>query len=97
MALEIVWTRRAIAGYDRIIDYMEKKWGEKKITDFIRQSHKFFNLLSVHPEILQKTENKKNVYRGPINKHTIVTYRINEGKKQIQLLNIRSSKQKPLK
>ena len=63
MALEIVWTRRAIAGYDRIIDYMEKKWGEKKITDFIRQSHKFFNLLSVHPEILQKTENQKNVYR----------------------------------
>ena len=97
MALKIVWTKRAIAGYDGIISYLEEEWTEKEVRNFVRQTEEFFKLLSDYPEILQKTERYKNVRRGPINKHTILTYRIKPKQKLIELLNIRSVSKKPLK
>lgn len=98
MALEIVWTKRAETGYAEIIEYLETHFTEKEIRKFVRQSHQFFELLSQYPEMLESSSQKqKYVRRGPINKYTILTYRIKPRKKQIELLNIRSSRQKPLK
>jgi plasmid stabilization system protein ParE len=97
MALEIVWTKRAITGFDRIINYLQEHWTDKEIRNFIRQSQEFFDLLKQYPELLEKTAKHKYVHRGPINKHTILTYRIKPRKKQIELINIRLSKQKPEK
>ena len=96
MALQIVWTKRAIAGYDRIINYLIENWSEREIINFISETESFFEVLKVHPEILQKTSRHNNVYRGPINKLTILTYRIKPKLKQIQLINIRGARQKPL-
>jgi len=76
MALEIVWTPQAEAGYAKVIHYLEENWTEKEVGNFVGQSRDFFELLSEYPEILQKTGKKKHVHRGPINKHTILTYRI---------------------
>ena len=97
MALEIVWTKRAEQGYGRIVEYLEENWTEREIKNFIQESNAFFELLKQYPEMLQKTIHCKNVYRGPINKHTILTYRVKPRKKQIELINIRSTRQKPLK
>ncbi|WP_426670783.1 type II toxin-antitoxin system RelE/ParE family toxin [Mucilaginibacter sp. McL0603] len=96
MAFEIVWTKRAIAGYDRIINYLIENWSEREITNFITETESFFEVLKTHPEILQRTSKQKNVYRGPINRLTILTYRIRPKVKQIQLINIRGARQKPL-
>ncbi|MEQ9425385.1 MAG: type II toxin-antitoxin system RelE/ParE family toxin [Cyclobacteriaceae bacterium] len=94
MALEIVWTKRAIAGYDRMIVYLETNWTEKEIRKFVQQTEEFLKLLSEYPEMLQKTGKQKNVHRGPIHKHIMLTYRIKPRKNQIELINIRSPKQK---
>jgi len=97
MALEIVWTKRAEAGYAKIVDYLETYFTEKEVQKFVRQSHGFFELLSEYPEMLESTKKYKYVHRGPINKHTMLTYRIKPRKQQIELINIRSSRQKPLR
>ncbi len=68
MAFEIVWTKRAAKGYDRIINYLEENWTEREIVNFVINTDKFFATLSINPEIMQKTNKHKNVYRGPINK-----------------------------
>ena len=97
MALEIVWTKRAEKGYANIIDYLETNFTEREVRKFVRQSNEFFALLSEYPEMLEVTGRRKHVHRGPINKHTILTYRIKPRNKQIELINIRSSKKKPLR
>lgn len=97
MALEIVWTRRAQTGYAKIVGYLETHFTEKETREFVRQSHEFFELLSQYPEMLESTKRQKHVHRGPINRHTILTYRIRPRKRQIELINIRSYRQKPLK
>jgi len=97
MAFEIVWTKRASKGYNKIVNYLEENWSEKEIINFITNADKFFQTLMLHPEILQKTDKQKNIYRGPINSLTVVTYRVNPLSKQIVLINIRGARQKPLK
>ena len=96
MALEIVWTPRAKRGYDDIIEYLTKNWTDREVGNFVKETFTFLGHLSEYPELL-RASNKKNVRRGPMNKHTILTYRIKPRKKQIQLINIRAAKQKPLK
>lgn len=76
MALAIVWTKRAIQGYDKIVCYLEQHWTGKELRSFIRESNDFFTLLGEYPELLQKTSKHKHIYRGPMNKFTIVTYRV---------------------
>lgn len=97
MALEIVWTVRAARGFDRIIKHLEKQWTEKEVGNFVKEMHDFFELLKKHLRILQKSAQRKNINRGPINRLTMLTYRIRPGKKEIELLNIRLTRQKPLK
>jgi len=82
MALALVWTKRAIQGYDNIVRYLEQHWTDKEVRNFIRESDEFFTLLSEYPELLQKTSRHKNVYRGPLNKLTFLTYRVKPRKKQ---------------
>ena len=96
MAVEIIWTKRAENGYDNIINYLEKEWSEREIRNFIAETRQFLELLKTNPRMLEPSQIRKNVFRGPMNPLTIVTYRINHRKQQIELLNIRSSRQKPL-
>ena len=97
MALEIVWTTRATIGYGKIVEYLETNFTEREVRNFIRHSHEFFQLLTQYPEMLERTERQKNVFRGPLNKHTILTYRLKPQKGQIELINIRPARKKPLK
>ena len=97
MALEVVWTKRAEDGYDKIIKYLVKEWTDREIRNFILDTKQFLELLKKNPQLLEPSQARKNVFRGPINHLTIVTYRIKPRKQKIELLNIRGARQKPLK
>lgn len=97
MALEIVWTKQAEVGYGKVIQYLEANFSEKEIRNFVKQSNDFFNLLSQFPEMLESSRSQKNIRRGPINKFTLLTYRVDSKKHRIELINIRFSRQSPIK
>jgi len=96
MALDLVWTKRAVEGYERIVEYLIENFTDIEVENFINESSMFFDLLKDFPDILQRTAIHKNLHRGPLNKFTIVTYRVKPRKKQIELINIRGSRQKPV-
>jgi plasmid stabilization system protein ParE len=94
VALEIVWTRQAARGYARVIVYLEENWTWKEVNAFEKHVTDFLSRLSEYPELL-KPSSKKNVRRGPIDRHTLLTYRVT--KDRIELLNMRGTRQRPLK
>jgi plasmid stabilization system protein ParE len=96
MALEIVWSTRAEKGFDKIVNYLEENWTEREIRIFMEESREFFELLKKNPKMLQASK-KTNLHRGPMNKLTLVTYKVKPRKSQIILVNIRSTSQRPLK
>lgn len=95
MALKIVWTPQALKGLDRIIRYLEENWSEKEIGKFIDEIESFIALLEEYPEMLQRSTVRPNLYRGPINKHTMITYRYKPRKRVIELVNLRSTRRRP--
>ena len=97
MGFEVIWTSRAELGYDRIITYLKEEWTEKEIRNFLRDTRKFLHLLQNNPRLLQPSPSKKNVFRGPMNRLTIVTYRIRPEKELIEIIHVRGARQKPLK
>jgi plasmid stabilization system protein ParE len=97
MALKVTWTPRAEKGYDKIIKNLEKNWTDREISNFIAETKEFIKLLENNPYLLEPSESRKNVFRGHLNRLTMLTYRIKPRKNQIELLNIRSARQKPLK
>ncbi|KPQ20134.1 MAG: toxin-antitoxin system COG3668 family toxin component [Algoriphagus marincola HL-49] len=93
MDLEILWTPQAIKGFKRIINYLETHFSVKEKKRFLNDAFRFFEMIKVHPELLPKSSIKKNLYRGPINKYSVVVYRYQPRKKQIQLLSIRAARE----
>jgi plasmid stabilization system protein ParE len=97
MTLTIKWTPRASSDFDKIVKHLEEKWTEKEVESFILETKHFLEILSKNPKLLERTERNKNVYRGPMNRLTILTYRVKPRKKLIELIYIRGARQQPLK
>ncbi len=97
MALDVVWTQQAIAGYENVISYLNEHWTDREIGNFIRTSNSLIIKISNYPELLEQTNRHKMVRRGPLDNHNVITYRVNRDRNRIEILNIRSAKQKPLK
>lgn len=97
MAIKLVWSKRADKGYARIIKYLEEDWTEKEVKNFVQETNRLFDLLKENPFLLEQTRNHKNLFHGPINRLTMLTYRYKPRKKEIVLINIREAKKKPLK
>jgi len=95
MELEIIWSKRAASGYAKILKYLDRQWTQKEVENFEQEVKKFLKNLSKHPYILRESE-KMEFRKGPINKRTMLTYRIDEKKNLLQLINVRSTRQKPL-
>jgi plasmid stabilization system protein ParE len=95
MALSIFWTERAESGFADIVDYLDYHFTENEVRLFIEEVDDFLGILIVYPELLASTKNIDGVHRGPINAYTIITYRIDHEKNRIEIINLRSSRQKP--
>lgn len=96
MAIKLVWSKRADQGYAKIIKYLENEWTDKEVSNFVRETNHFFGLLKENPHILEPAGSRKNVYRGPINRLTILTYHYKPRRKEIVIVNIRGARQKLL-
>jgi plasmid stabilization system protein ParE len=97
MAIELVWSKRAVQGYSRIVKCLEDEWTEREVQNFVRETMHFFDLLKQNPRMLEPSKTHKYLYRGPVNRLTILTYRYLPLKKEIILVNIRDTRKKPLK
>ena len=95
MAIKLTWSKRADLGYARIVKHLEDRWTDKEVSNFVRETKHFFELLKENPQMLEPSKSHKNLYRGPINRLTILTYRFNPRKNEIILVNIREARRKP--
>ncbi len=72
MALKLVWSKRAEQGYARIVRHLEEEWTDKEVSNFVRETKRFFDLLAENPHMLEPTGSHQYLYRGPINRLTIL-------------------------
>jgi len=93
MALSIYWSKRADQKFDRIIDYLQDKWGKRIARSFVRNTYDFLDILKDFPEI-GSIENMEYGIRGYILIKQITVYYIIKGERII-LLNFFDNRQNP--
>lgn len=95
MGKKIIWTLRAQRNFNSIINYLEKKWGQRVTRNFINNSLEIIQILSENPLLGTLQIPEKRIYGFLLSKHNRMFYRYN--KKEFIVLNIfdnRSDKSK---
>lgn len=92
---KVVWTNRALANLDNIIQYLTDYWTEKEISEFFRKLDNRINIISRRPLLYPLTNNRKNVRRSVLISQVTIYYRIN--KQTIEILTLFDNRQNPSK
>ncbi len=93
MAFQIVWSKRAVDKFDKIIDYLIKEWGERVTSSFVKKVYGFIDLLAEYPEIGSLEHAKKNIRGFILIKQICVFYKIKED--TIIILSFFDTRQNP--
>jgi len=96
MALKIVWTPQAEIGLQGVIHYLEEDWTVREIHQLEKNIHEFLKVISSYPKLYQATKKLNNVRKGIVDKNNYVIYRIDCDKQIIEIVNFRSTRQRPI-
>ena len=95
MALEIVWSPRALDNFHEVILYLEKNWTDLVVKDFVTRTEKVIQLISEHPEMFKQVSDQNASREAVITKHNLLIYRVYTNK--ILLLTVFDTRQHPRK
>jgi plasmid stabilization system protein ParE len=82
MALITRWTHEAEDTFDEIIQYLETKWTEKEIRNFVRKSHKVIAQIEKNP-FQFKASSFHKVRKAFVTKHNSLLYFVNDAAETI--------------
>ncbi len=97
MAYEIIWSDEAKKTYQGIIDYLEKEWSEKEVSNFVFRVHNKLILLGVQPAIGRVHKKKYKIHKTLVHKNISLVYHIRQLRKEIVLLSFWDNRQDPAK
>jgi len=93
MAFQIVWSKRAAEKFDGILTYLEKEWGERVTTSFVKKVYDFIDLLAEYPEIGRLENKEKNIRGFILIKQICIFYKISQ--ETIIILSFFDTRQNP--
>jgi hypothetical protein len=71
VAKKVIWSKRAITSFDRVIAYLNEDWTEKEILKFVNQTNKIIYLIQSNI-VKFKSSEKVDVYEVLITKHNLL-------------------------
>ena len=93
MSKQIVWSPLSENDFSRILDYLNKNWGEKVASQFIDLTESFLRHISINPRQFPVIYKKKRIRKCVLTKHNTLYYR--DSKAQIEILRIYDTRQDP--
>ena len=57
--MTIIWTKEAMADYEQNVSYLQKKWPQKTIINFISSVNKHLSLIEDNPNLFPFYQNTK--------------------------------------
>lgn len=91
MPKQIIWSPLAENDFENILEYLEKKWGEKIAYQFIEISSIILRQISAKPKLFPLINKKLKIRRCVLTKHNSIYYR--ESTTQIEILRIFDTRQ----
>ncbi len=94
MAYKVIWSPKANATFDDIIEYLQKKWTVKEIKRFVGETERTVSILSKNPYLFKSSE-KRNIHEVLVTQQNLLLYRVIEKEKKIELLVFFDTRQNP--
>lgn len=85
MARQIVWTKRALDKFNKVVRYLENEWGQRVTENFVRKTYDVVELISDQPDLGTLENPEKNIRGFLLTKHNRLFYRATD--QEIILLN----------
>ena len=92
---KLLWSDRALADLQNIINYLTENWTPKEIQNFARRLDKRLDLITTNPGLFPKTAKRKNVRRSVLTKQTVIYYETKEN--IINIVTLFDPRQNPKK
>ncbi|MCE6988682.1 type II toxin-antitoxin system RelE/ParE family toxin [Dyadobacter sp. CY323] len=93
MALDIIWSPRALDNFRDVIIYLDENWTEQVKRDFVKRTEKILDLIAEHPHMFRQVSETTSVREAVITKHNLLIYKIQ--KNQILVLAVFDTRQHP--
>ncbi|ABG59874.1 type II toxin-antitoxin system RelE/ParE family toxin [Cytophaga hutchinsonii] len=91
MALKIFWTKRALANFDKILEYLEEDFGEIPTKAFAIKVHNFLDNLKDFPELGTLQHSDKQIRGFVIVKQVTIFYKVYDD--HVRILNLFNNRQ----
>ena len=75
---KLLWSDRALADLQNIINYLTENWTQREIQNFARRLDKRLDLIVINPRLFPKTSKRKNIRRSVLTKETVIYYETRE-------------------
>lgn len=95
MVKRVVWTKRANAKFNTVIQYLETKWGNSVTENFVKQTYNIIDLLAEQPALGTIEIPEKEIRAFLITKHNRIFYRYTSD--ELVILNFFDTRQHPAK
>ena len=76
-----------------ILDYLENNWSKKTSDDYLDKLHKAMDQIELFPSSFPKSESFPAIRKCLITRHTTAYYRIDEIRKEVEILAILDNRQ----
>ena len=95
MALEIVWSPRALDNFHGVIAYPEENWFESVVRDFVKRTENVLHMIADHPNMFRPITEGSLIREAVVTKHNLLVYKATESK--ILILAVFDTRQHPKK
>ncbi|MCW3103995.1 MAG: hypothetical protein JWO09_2435 [Bacteroidetes bacterium] len=94
MAKEVKWTPEAEDTFEKIILYLQDKWTEREVSNFVNASSKIISYISEN-SLMFRQSRKHNIREAVVTKHNLLLYRVKP--RHIELLAFWDTRKNPRK
>jgi len=95
MPKSIIWSPLSEKDFTSILDYLQTKWNDKVVRDFIEMTESVIGQIAANPTQFPVINRKSHVRKCVITKHNTLFYR--DRKEHIDILRIFDTRQDPHK
>ena len=95
MAYKIIWSPEASETFDSIIGYLQYKFTNREVIQFVKIVNRRLLLIEKFPYAARTTSRTSKRRKTVIHKRTIIYYKVREKKKEIELLSVFDTRQRP--
>ena len=89
---EVIWLPQAENDLDEILRYLQQKWGERVLEEFIVKLERIIKLICEQPTMFRHSS-KMNIHQVLVTKHNLLFYRIKEN--NIEILTLFDTRRNP--